>query len=187
LVVLYGFVIGNFIMRPIERIEEDVLAVINGRTDLRLETQSAELGGLAFRINQLLNVLTGTEEASSDAQGRVSVAPSAGAWKDAAFSDAAGSGGATGGASPDDPIEDEALAAKLSAEDTAAYEARLYAEYLGAKQALGENVANIPQDRFHQRLSGRASALVQKHGCRAVRFQVETVANQVVLRPVLLR
>ena len=76
LVVLYGFVIGNAIMRPIEAIEEGVLAVINGRTDLRLETQSAELGGLAFRINQLLNVFTGTEEQTEDEQGRVSMAPS---------------------------------------------------------------------------------------------------------------
>jgi hypothetical protein len=186
LVIFYGFVIGNFIMRPIEAIEEGVLAVINGRTDLRLETQSAELGGLAFRINQLLNVLTGTEEASSDAQGRVSVPPSAGAWKDAAFSDAGAAPQATA-PNPDEPIDDAALATRLAAEDTAAYETRIYDEYVAAKQALGENVANIPKDRFHQRLSGRASALAQKHGCRAVRFQVETAANQVVLRPVLLR
>jgi len=186
LVVLYGFVMGNFIMRPIEEIEEGVLAVINGRTDLRLETTSAELGGLAYRINQLLNAFTGTEEASSDAQGRVSVAPSAGAWKDAAFSD--GAAGSSGGAmNPDEPIDDEALSARLGAEDNAAYEARIYKEYVAAKQELGENVANIPQDRFHQRLAGRASALTQKHGCRMVRFQVETVANQVVLRPVLIR
>jgi hypothetical protein len=183
LIVLYGFVIGNFIMRPIEAIEEGVLAVINGRTDLRLETTNADFGSLAFRINQLLNVMTGTEESSADSEGRVSVAPSAGAWKDAAFSD-----GATGAApNPDEPIDDEALAARLAAEDDAAYESRVYAEYVAAKQALGENVANIPQDRFHQRLAGRATALTQKHGCRLVRFQVETVANQVVLRPVLIR
>ena len=186
LVVLYGFVIGNFIMRPIEEIEEGVLAVINGRTDLRLETTSAELGGLAYRINQLLNAFTGTEETTSDAQGRVSLAPSAGAWKDAAFSDGSGASPSAAG-NPDEPIDDAALSARLSAEDDAAYEARIYKEYVAAKQALGENVANIPQDRFHQRLAGRASALAQKHGCRMVRFQVETVANQVVLRPVLIR
>lgn len=187
LVIFYGFVIGNFIMRPIEAIEEGVLAVINGRTDLRLETQSAELGGLAFRINQLLNVMTGTEETSSDAEGRVSIPPSAGAWKDAAFSDAGGAGPQASASNPDEPIDDEGLAARLSAEDAAAYETRIYEEYVAAKQALGENVANIPKDRFHQRLTGRAAALAQKHGCRSVRFQVETVANQVVLRPVLLR
>jgi hypothetical protein len=52
LVLLYGFMIGNTIMRPIEEIEEGVLAVINGRTDLRLEVTSPELGGLAFRSHQ---------------------------------------------------------------------------------------------------------------------------------------
>jgi len=172
-------------MRPIEAIEEGVLAVINGRTDLRLETTSAELGGLAFRINQLLNVLTGTEETTSDAQGRVSLPPSAGAWKDAAFSDGASASTAAAG-NPDEPLVDEALSARLAAEDNGAYETRIYNEYVAAKQALGENVTNIPQDRFHQRLAGRATALAQKHGCRLVRFQVETAANQVVLRPVLI-
>jgi hypothetical protein len=188
LVVLYGFVIGNTIMRPIEEIEEGVLAVINGRTDLRLETKSAELGGLAFRINQLLNVFTGTEEQTEDEQGRVSLAPSAGAWKDAAFTDAEAGGGAKGGAAnPDEPIDDPALAQKLGAEDEAAYSQRVYREYVAAKQALGENVSNIPQDRFMQRLSGRAAALAQKHGCRLVRFHVETRGDQVLLRPVLIK
>jgi hypothetical protein len=63
----------------------------------------------------------------------------------------------------------------------------LYKEYVQAKESLGENVSNIPKDRFWQRLTGRAEALVQKHGCRMVRFQVHTLDNQVVLRPVLIR
>jgi hypothetical protein len=187
LVVLYGFMIGSTIMRPIEEIEEGVLAVINGRTDLRLETKSAELGGLAFRINQLLNVFTGTEEQTEDEEGRVSLPPSAGAWRDAAFNDAPAGGAAKSAANPDEPLEDPALAQKLGAEDEAAYERRVYGEYVAAKQALGENVSNIPQDRFMQRLSGRASALAQKHGCRIVRFHVETRGDQVLLRPVLIR
>jgi hypothetical protein len=191
LVVLYGFVIGGTIMGPIEEIEEGVLAVINGKTDLRLEIESPELGGLAFRINQLLNVLTGTEEQSVDEQGRMqSLAPSAKNWGDAEFADAAPGGAkaaAAAAGNPEDPIDDPALSSKLGAEDQAAYERRVYNEYAAAKQALGESVANIPQDRFHQRLVGRASALAQKHGCRLVRFQVETRAGQVVLRPVLIR
>jgi hypothetical protein len=189
LVMLYGFVIGGTIMGPIEEIEEGVLAVINGKTDLRLEIESPELGGLAFRINQLLNVLTGTEEQSVDEQGRMSsLAPSSKNWGDAEFADAA-PGAAKGAAAgnPDDPIDDPGLSSRLGGEDQAAYERRLYNEYASAKQALGESVANIPQDRFHQRLSGRATALAQKHGCRLVRFQVETRAGQVLLRPVLIR
>ena len=64
---------------------------------------------------------------------------------------------------------------------------RVYREYVSAKEQLGENVASIPKDRFTQRLKGRADALVQKHGCRMVRFQVSTQNDQVVLRPVVLR
>jgi HAMP domain-containing protein len=189
LVIAYGFVIGNTIMRPIEEIEEGVLAVINGRTDTRLEVASPELGGLAFRINQLLNVFTGTAESTEDEQGRVSMPPSAADWKDAAFADAAVPAPASKAASsnPDEPIEDPALAARLGAEDEAAYSKRIYDEYVAAKQKLGENVSNIPQDRFLQRLGARGTALAQKHGCRLVRFHVETGNDQVVLRPVLIR
>jgi hypothetical protein len=197
LVVVYGFAIGTSIMRPIEQIEEGVLQVINGKTDLRLETDSPELGGLAFRINQLLNVLTGTEEASEDEDGKISVPPSEGHWKDAAFADttrgnssannAVAVAAPASGGSAEEVVDDPAIAAELARETEDTYQNRLYKEYVQAKQALGENVSSIPQDRFWQRLTGRAEALVQKHGCRMVRFQVHTVDNQVVLRPVLIR
>ncbi|HKU39432.1 MAG TPA: MXAN_5187 C-terminal domain-containing protein [Polyangiales bacterium] len=202
LVIGYGLAIGTSIMRPIEQIEEGVLQVINGRTDLRLETDSAELGGLAFRINQLLNVFTGTEEASEDEEGKISVPPSEGHWKDDAFADerargassaknpavaAPAAGGAAAAGSAEDVVDDAAVAGELAKEAEETYQERLYREYVSAKQALGENVSNIPKDRFWQRLAGRAEALVQKHGCRMVRFQVHTLDNQVVLRPVLIR
>jgi hypothetical protein len=197
LVVGYGFVIGTSIMRPIEEIEEGILAVINGRTDLRLETDSAELGGLAYRINQLLNVFTGTEEGTEDEDGKISVPPAASAshWKEAEFGDGAGGGsgaapaaaGGGGAAAAEEVVDDPAVASKLAAEAEDAYSDRIYREYVAAKQALGENVSNIPKDRFIQRLKGRGDALVQKHGCRSVRFQVHTAGNQVVLRPVLIR
>jgi hypothetical protein len=171
-----------------------VLAVINGKTDLRLETDSPELGGLAFRINQLLNVMTGTEEASEDEEGKISVPPSEGHWKDAEFSDkaqpAAGPTGVSSsgnGAAADEVVDDPEIASKLATESEDDYNDRVYREYVSAKQQLGENVASIPKDRFCQRLKGRGDALLQKHGCRMVRFQVHTVNEQVVLRPVLIR
>jgi hypothetical protein len=133
-------------------------------------------------------VFTGTEEQTEDEDGRVSVPPSAAAWKDAAFADASPSAAKPAPAgTPEEPIDDPALAARLAAEDEPAYARRVYQEYVAAKQALGENVSNIPQDRFLQRLSGRASALAQQHGCRMVSFQVETRNNQVALRPELIR
>jgi hypothetical protein len=187
IVVGYGFAIGNSIMRPIEAIEEGVLAVINGRTDLRLATDSPELGGLAFRINQLLNVFTGTDEANEDEEGRLSVSPSDGHWKDAAFSDARPQPTAASGGDGDEVIDDPELASNLEREGEPEYSERIYREYVAAKQRLGENVSSIPKDRFSQRLKGRAEALVQKHGCRMVRFQVSTENEQVILRPVVIR
>src|SRR5262249_25255398 len=49
LVLGYGFGVGTLMLRPIEQIEEGVLAVINGRTETRLDVQG-DLGGLAYRI-----------------------------------------------------------------------------------------------------------------------------------------
>lgn len=197
LVIVYGFAVGTSIMRPIERIEEGVLAVINGRTDLRLETDSPELGGLAYRINQLINMFTGTEEVAEDAEGNVSSPPKSDTWKEAEFtngssattSGAAESTGATSEKAPagEDVIDDPALATKLAGEDENAYNSRVYNEYVAAKQKLGENVSNISQDRFIQRLKGSAEALAKQHGCRMVRFQVQSRDNQVALRPVIIR
>ena len=75
-VVVYGFIVGGSLLGPLEQIEEDVLAVINGRTDLRIDVKSAEFGGLAYRINQLINVFTGVSEESEDGH----VAPSGDGW-----------------------------------------------------------------------------------------------------------
>jgi len=151
-VIGYGFMLGNSIVRPIEEIEEGVLAVINGNTDLRLDTGNAELGGLAYRINQLLNVFTGVAESpDEDAEGRVS-SPGGADWKDSAFSE----GQAVSGAAPNaqDPLDDAALAQRLAAEPADAYYARVYREYAAAKHGVkavrfivqknGTNVALTP-------------------------------------------
>jgi len=192
MVLAYGFVIGTSFLRPVEQIEEGVLAVINGRTDLRLDVESAEFGGLAYRINQLINVFTGVSE--EDDEGRsVSTAPrpGVGGWsEDSAFGEGSGGAGAGGGAAAagaGEPIDDPQVAAQLAAEPEDAYYDRVHREYVAAKTAAGENVASIPQDRFVQRLKGNGSSLAKKHGCREVRFRVETRGSQVVLQPVLIR
>lgn len=66
IVVLLGFVLGSHFLKPIEEIEDGVLRIINGDTEHRFEVDSAELGGLAYRVNQLVSVLTGEEEESED-------------------------------------------------------------------------------------------------------------------------
>ena len=193
-VLVYGFLIGTSFIRPIEQMEETVLAVINGRTDARIDLESAEYGGLAYRINQLLNVFTGTPE--EDEEGRVSSGPGAsseGRWQDDSIaqssfaeSPAAGGSAAAAGAAEGE-ADDPALVAQLAAEPEDAYYARIYREYVAAKQAVGEDVSNIPQDKFVQRLKGNEQALVKKHDCRMVRFQVQTRGTQVNLKPVVIR
>lgn len=194
-VLVYGFLIGTSFIKPIEQMEEGILAVINGRTDLRIDLQSAEYGGLVYRINQLLNVFTGTPE--EDEQGRVS-APPGQRWTDDGESSAgmampagaAASGPtepASGAAAAADEPEDPALAAQLAAEPEDAYYARVYKEYVAAKQAAGEDVSNIPQDKFVQRLKANEQGLIKKHSCRMVRFQVQARGTQVNLKPIIIR
>lgn len=183
LVILYGVIIGTSFIRPIEQIEEGVLAVINGRTDLRIDVESAELGGLAYRINQLINVFTGVSEEDDD--GRVSRPPArpSGWSQEQSMGEGAASPAAPGGG---EPIDDPVVAQQLAAEPEDQYLARIYREYVSAKAGAGETI-NVPEDRFAQRLAGNADALAKKHGVRAVRFRVETEGGQVVLRPVLIR
>jgi hypothetical protein len=192
-VLAYGFMVGNTVVRPIEEIEEGVLAVINGNTEVRLDTSNPDLGGLAYRINQLLNVLTGVSEAAAEEDDEQGPSAASNDWKDNAFTDGQPTG-TTGshavGAPPQppagEPIDDPALAATLAKEPEAAYYARVFSEYAAAKRAVGESFS-VPEDRFTQRLKGNEQALAQKHGVPSVRFVVQNQAGQVVLQPVLLK
>ncbi len=184
-VLIYGFMIGSSLIRPVEQMEETILSVINGRTDLRIDIQSAEFGGLAYRINQALNLFTGTPE--EDSEGRVSQPPGApgggGGWAGDEGGAAAPAAASSSEAAGDDPE----LASRLAAEDATAYYNRVYREYVAAKQAVGEDVSNITEDRFTQRLKQNEASLVQKHGAKMVRLQVETKGNQVNLKPVVIK
>jgi len=51
--------IDRYISQPVSDLEEGLLAVINGQTDLRFELDHKVLGGLVFRVNSLLNQLLG--------------------------------------------------------------------------------------------------------------------------------
>lgn len=190
IVLVYGFLLGGTFLRPIEQIEEGILAIINGRTDLRIQIESAELGGLAYRINQLLNVFTGTQEL--DESGRVSQPPGGGpGWRgdessQAIEKPAAAAPAAAGGGDESETLDDPELAAKLAAEPEEAYFTRVFNEYVAAKAAAGEAM-NIPQDKFVARLKSNEQALLKKHSCRMVRFQVQTRGSAVNLKPVVIR
>jgi hypothetical protein len=171
LVIVGGWLLGNYITRPINMLEEGLLAILNGQADKRFELDHAELGGLAFRIDQLLNQLMGVEEDTTDAEGRVSKAPSAAHFNDAmAVDDKRGAEGAL----------DPAVVAQLAAEAPAQYYGRIYREYIAAKRQLGEPTDHITEQAFVGRIQGMEQEAAQKSG-RAVRYQVQARGREVVL------
>jgi len=173
LVVAGGWFLGNYISRPIATLEEGLLAILNGQSDKRFELDHAELGGLAFRIDQLLNQLMGVEEDNTDEQGRVSKAPSPAAFDNAYSVDRSGQGPGAGG-----PVG-------LAQEPADAYYARLYQEYIVAKRSLGEQVDHITDAAFRSRIQGMEQEAAGKHG-RPVRYQVQVNGREVVLLAVPL-
>lgn len=76
LVGVGGVLLGNYISQPVSELEDGLLAIINGNSELRFQIEHDELGGLVFRINSLLNALMGVPEDNTDSQGRPSTAPS---------------------------------------------------------------------------------------------------------------
>lgn len=193
LVLVYGFFIGGMFQTDLEEIEEVVLAVINGNAELRIDMESAEYGGLAYRINQLINVFTGVSEgdetgagladASGDWAGGEGLGGGAAVPAGAAAGGTADRGGAEGGGVIDDP----AVAQVLGAEPEAQYQKRIYDEYTAAKAKAGESVQNLSPERFGERLTRNAESLQKKHGVRLVRFVVEVSGGVVALKPVLIR
>ncbi|MEI7893955.1 MAG: hypothetical protein WCI05_12750 [Myxococcales bacterium] len=167
--VIAGWQLGNYIFRPINQLEEGLLAVLNGHTDRTFDSSHPELGGLAFRIGQLVDELTGVEQDTSDAEGRVSL-PSA----DAHFS-----GALAVDAGQPEPLEAEDVA-RLAAEPAVDYYPRLYNEYIEAKQTLGEPVAHITEIAFRNRIQGMEAEALAKGG-RPVRYRVVARERDIVL------
>jgi hypothetical protein len=176
LVVIGGFLLDAYISRPISELEEGLLAVMNGRTDLRFEIEHAELGGLVFRINSLLNQLLGVQEDDTDEQGRPSHAPRAGDFKDALEVDETMAAGAAA---------DVAEAKHLREEADNDYYTRIFREYVEAKRSLGDPTDHITKEAFTARIMESERDTAQKHG-KPVRYKVEVRGREVVLLAVPL-
>ena len=160
LVIVGGWLLGNYITRPINMLEEGLLAILNGQADKRFELDHAELGGLAFRIDQLLNQLMGVEEDTTDAEGRVSMAPNAANFNDALSVDDKRMTQAAG-----EMTMDPEAVRRLAAEPAPAqYYARIYREYIAAKRAIGEPTDHITEQAFAARIQGMEQEAAQKYG-----------------------
>jgi len=180
LVAIAGWLLGNYITRPINTLEEGLLAILNGQTDKRFELDHAELGGLAFRIDQLLNQLMGVEEDTTDAEGRVSTAPS-----EANFTDALAVDDKRMMQRPGEGTLDPESISLLAVEPPAQYYGRIYREYITAKKSIGEATEHIAEQAFAARIQAMEREAAQKYG-RPVRYQVQARAKEVVLLAVPL-
>lgn len=180
LVIVGSWLLGNYITRPINMLEEGLLAILNGQSDKRFELDHAELGGLAFRIDQLLNQLMGVEEDTTDAEGRVSGRPNA-----ANFTEALAVDDRRMQQQPGEGTLDPDAIARLAAEPPAQYYARIYREYVAAKQAIGEGTDHITEQAFATRIQAMEQDAAAKYG-RPVRYQVQGRSREVVLLAVPL-
>lgn len=169
LVVVGGTLLGNYISGPVSELEDGLLAIINGNSELRFQIEHDELGGLVFRINSLLNALMGVAEDTTDEQGRPSQGPSARDFQEALAVDESA-------VSAVDP----GIAASLAAENADQYYRRLFNEYIAAKRQIGEPVDHITFEAFVGRIRGSEAETSQKHG-KPVRYQVQLRGNAVVL------
>ncbi len=158
LVVVAGSLLGSYITRPIGILEEGLLAILNGQSERRFNLDHAELGGVAFRIDQLLNELMGVEEDSTDEQGRLSRAPAA-----PSYSTEADAG------SSNEPADGNY--------------SRLFAEYIAAKQSLGEPTDHITEPTFVARIQSMEQEAAANQG-KKVRFEVRVDGKEVKLQPV---
>ena len=171
LVCLGGFLLGNYISRPIEDLEEGLLAILNGKTDLRFEIEHAELGGLVFRLNSLLNQLMGVQEDDTDDEGRPSRPPAASDFSDALAVDERQVAAANA---------DPGLVAALRSEPSEAYYRRLFRDYVAAKRSLGDPIDHITELNFVGRIRTSEGEMKEKHG-KPVRYRVETRGREVIL------
>jgi hypothetical protein len=173
LVVVGGWLLGNYISQPINMLEEGLLTILNGQSDKRFELDHPELGGLAFRIDQLLNQLMGVEEDTTDDEGRVSHAPSQKDFSDAMSVDDRRSGPSAGASDP-------GAGARLSLEPANDYYARIFREYISAKKALGEATEQITEPTFVARIQEMEREASTRLG-KPVRFQVSSTGREVKL------
>jgi hypothetical protein len=180
LVIVAGWLLAAYMTRPINLLEEGLLAILNGQADKRFELEHAELGGLAFRIDQLLNQLMGVEEDTTDDEGRVSMSPSAADFNDALAIDDKRMTQPAG-----EVTMDPEAVRSLGGEAPADYYARIYREYVEAKKAIGEPTDHITEQAFAARIQGMEQDAATKYG-RPVRYQVQARNKEVVLLAVPL-
>jgi HAMP domain-containing protein len=166
LVILLGLIVSGSVLKPIEQLEREVRHVIeSGDWEYRWELKSAEVGGLSYLINQMLDEALEEEEEEEDAGGM----PAGGAATEEDFM-----------SSDEAPGSEE----ELAAEPEDQYYQRIYREFQQAKTRIGENPTEIPFDQFVAKLKDTESKILEKQPGRMVRFVVQIQGNKINYKPV---
>ena len=181
LVIVGGWMLGNYITRPINMLEEGLLAILNGQQDKRFELDHPELGGLAFRIDQLLNQLMGVEEDTTDEEGRPSKAPSAADFREAMAVDR-GTGRAVGDGQQVDPAQAQAPRGRARRRSTTRAST---ASTSAPRRRSASRPTTSPSRRSRRASRAWSATRPQKYG-RPVRYQVHARNKEVVLLAVPL-
>ncbi|MFO0627665.1 MAG: hypothetical protein U0325_18800 [Polyangiales bacterium] len=67
LVTAYNLYLAMYLQKPIEQIEDGLLQVINGNPHYRIQVEHEELGGVIYRVNQLLQSVDDEDQGEGSA------------------------------------------------------------------------------------------------------------------------
>ncbi len=154
---------GSYIEKPVRELEEGLLAIMNGQTDKRFNLSHDELGGLGYRIDQLLNAMMGIQEDTTDEDGRVVYSrPPAAMMGDMSA------------------LDGNDVASALAAMPEDAYYQSLFQDYLRKKQGKGDNTDHITFEVFRDRIRNMEADAKTRSGTR-VRYRAGVNGTEVVL------
>ena len=76
---------------------------------------------------------------------------------------------------------------EVPAVDEESYFHQIFDEFVAAKKRCGERTDNLQYDRFRQTLQRNRDALVERYGCKSVRFQVYVKEGKAALKATPVR
>ena len=188
LILVVALVILHLLIRgfaqQFERIDAGIHEVISGNEDYQFSFDLPDrlASDMAQSLNLMVAVLLGRPLPEESAEGR---------WDEALLIDGHAEETDSEGEESDEAPVGPALepiggerGEELLSEPAEAYYRRLFAEYVDARKATGDDVGQITYVKFVEKLVRNERRLKERLGCRYVRFEVGLRDGQVVLTPI---
>lgn len=175
LVIVIGILLGVYFMKPVEAMEAEVRKIIEGDYEHRWEIKSAEVGGLSYLVNQMLDSLMGEdeEEPPPAEQERGPAVPQRSKTEEEFMQEGEAPAGEGAG---------DAVLAMPEAE----YYRAIYQDFRGAKTRLGEDPNAIPLEQFIAKLKETEKSIVERQKVKGVRFQIQVQGNRINYIPIVI-